>query len=358
MPEYRIAIIGIGAIGEMHARAIADIDNAKLVAGVCRGEEKGRKFASDFDCGWFSDVDAMLAESKPDVVTICTPSGAHLSGALPAIASGVHVLVEKPIEITTARADEMIAAAEKAGVVLGGIFPQRFNPVVQAIQKAAVDGRFGQLSTANAYVPWWRDDAYYAPERWQGTLSLDGGGALINQSIHAIDAVTWIAGTAIGSGASNPVEQVFGFTGKRGHAEELIEVEDTAVAALRYRNGAMGVILGCTSMWPGSFQRMHVGGRDGTAEVHEESLVTWQFRNETAADEAIRNQFVGAKSSGGGASDPMAIDYANHTRNIADFLEAIEQGRSPLIDGHEARKSLAIIEAIYTSGKTGLPVNL
>jgi len=267
-------------------------------------------------------------------------------------------LVEKPIEITTARADQMIAAAKKSGVVLGGIFPQRFNPVIQQMQQAAAAGRFGQLATANAYVPWWRDDAYYSPDRWQGTLALDGGGAMINQSIHAIDAITWIAGSAMDCGERNPVEQVFGFTGKRGHADDLIEVEDTAVVALRYRNGAMGVILGCTSMWPGTVQRMHIGGRDGTAEVHEDQLMAWQFRNETDEDQAIRARFASASSSGGGASDPMAIDYANHTRNIADFLESIDEGRSPLIDGGEARKSLAIIEAVYESSKTGRAVTV
>lgn len=349
--SFRVAIIGIGAIAEIHARAIADIPNASVVAGTCRTESKGRKFAEQFDCNWYGDIAQMLDSESPDVVTVCSPSGTHLDCAMLAFDRGVHVLCEKPLEITTERCDRMIQAAAGAGVTLGGIVPQRFNPAIGAMRDAAEAGRFGRLATANAYVPWWRDDAYYGPGRWQGTLAMDGGGALINQSIHAIDATHWLARLA----GAGEVAQIVGFTAKRGHAEDLIEVEDTAVAALRFENGALGIILGCTSMFPGSFQRIHMAGRDGTAEVHEEQLVTFSFRDEQPADADMLKRFKGG-STGGGASDPMAIGHDNHTRNIADFLDAIEQGRAPLVDGLEARRSVAVIEAIYASARTGDPV--
>lgn len=355
---YRIAIVGIGAIATMHARAIADLSNATLVAGSCRGEAKGRAFAEQFGCRWYGDYEAMLDAEKPDVITICTPSGAHLEPTIAAAKRGIHILCEKPLEITTARIDQMIAATREAGVLLGGIFPQRFNPVVQQLHAAASAGRFGRLAVVNSYVPWWRGDDYYAPGRWQGKLALDGGGAMMNQSIHGVDAVQWLATAAQqhngnGDPHVNPVAQVFAFTAKRGHDAGLIEVEDTAVAVLRFRDGSLGQLLGATSMYPGSLKRIQIAGRDGTAELLEDELITWQFRHATDEDNAIRQRFARSTQTSGGASDPMAIDYSNHTRNIKAFLDALD-GTAPLmIDGPEARKAVAIIEALYQSAATG-----
>jgi predicted dehydrogenase len=357
---YRIGIVGIGGIAKMHAKAIGDLENAELVAGSCRTEQKGRDFVNEFGGTWYPDYHQLLDEAKPDLITIATPSGAHLDPALAAIERGIPVLCEKPLEITTERVDGMIAAARETGVQLGGIFPQRYNPVVRTVHDAAAAGRFGRLAVANSYVPWWRDDAYYAPDRWQGTLALDGGGALINQSIHGVDAIQWIAGGGIQglAPATNPVEQVLAFTGKLGHDPELIEVEDTCVVTLRYRDGALGQLLATTSMSPGSFKRIQVAGRGGTAEILEDELVVWQFAEEKAEDPQIREQFSQQTSHGGGAADPMAIDYANHTRNIAAFLDALDGNSELMLDGPEARKAVAIIEAAYASARTGLPVNV
>ena len=358
--SYRLAIVGVGAIATMHAKAIADLSNATLVAGSCRGEDKGRAFAKTHNCNWYASYQEMLEKEKPDAITICTPSGAHLEPLEAAAKLGIHVLCEKPLEITTARVEKMIETAAKHGVTLGGIFPQRYNPVVQALHEAAAQGRFGSLAVINTYVPWWRDDAYYSPDRWQGKLKWDGGGALMNQSIHGVDAINWLAAAASPNlkPEDNPVEQVFAFTAKRSHDPNLIEVEDTAVAVLRFRNGALGQILGATSMWPGSLKRLQISGQNGTAEVLEDELITWQFREEQAGDEDIRKQFAAKTSTGGGAADPMAIGYDNHTRNIADFLHAIDENRTPSIDGMEARKAVAIIEAIYESARSGKAVNV
>lgn len=355
---YRLAVIGVGAIANMHARAIKDLPQAKLVAGSCRTPERGQKFAEQFGCKWYADYEDMLDREKPDVVTITTPSGAHLEPMLAAAKRGIHVLCEKPLEITTQRVDQMIEAARTYGITLGGIFPQRYNPVVQTIQHAAAQKRFGSLAVVSSYVPWWRDDAYYAPHRWQGKLKWDGGGALMNQSIHGVDAVQWIAGASEADPSLNPVSEVFAFTGKRSHDPNLIEVEDTAVAVLRYRNGALGQLLGATSMYPGSLKRLQVAGRDGTAEILEDELVTWQFRTASSEDDATRSRFGKHTSHGGGAADPMAIDYSNHTRNIAAFLAALEGTQPLMLDGHEARKAVAIIQAIYESARTGQSVKV
>ncbi|MFB6219352.1 MAG: Gfo/Idh/MocA family protein [Halobacteriaceae archaeon] len=352
---HRIAIAGIGAVAELHARSIADIEGAELVAGSCRTESKGRAFADEFDCAWYDDTAAMLDAERVDVLSVCTPSGAHLDPAVAAAERGVDVLCEKPLEITPDRIDRMVGACEEAGVRLGGIFPQRYNPVVETVHGAVADGRFGDLSVVNTYVPWWREDDYYR-DAWQGTEALDGGGALMNQSIHGVDAVQWLAGAAGGGdGDDNPVEEVFAYTATRAHGGEHIEVEDTAVAVLRYRNGALGQILGATSMYPGSLKRVQVAGRDGTAEIEEDELVTWQFREKRDGDADTRERFT-TTETGGGAADPMSIDYANHRRNIADFLGARESGRPYMLDGSEARKAVEIITAIYESADRGEPV--
>ena len=356
--QYRIAIAGIGAVATMHALSIADLANASLVAGSCRTESKGREFADEHGCQWFAETDVMLEETAPDVLIVCTPSGAHLDPTLAAIDRGIDVLCEKPLEITTERIDRMISAAETANVTLGGVFQQRFKSLYREIHAAAASGRFGSLAVANAYVPWWRDDAYY-DGAWQGTQALDGGGALMNQSIHGIDLIQWLAGAAMDIGdAENPVEEVVAYTDRRAHDDDIMEVEDTAVAALRYRDGSLGQLLGATSMYPGSRRRIQIGGRDGTAEVLEDELITWEFRHEMADDDSFRQEFGAASDASGGASDPMAIDYANHRRNIVAFLESLSSDSEYALDGTEARKAVEIIESIYESAATGERVSI
>ena len=234
----RAAIIGIGAIARLHARALADIEGVNLVAASCRTEEKGRAFAAEFGCTWYDDNARMLRREKPDFVTVATPSGSHLEAVMAAVRRRVPVICEKPLEISLKRIDRMLAATQKAGVTLGTIFPQRFNPVVRTVRDAAAAGRFGPMAIAASYVPWWRDDAYYGEGRWQGTKLLDGGGALMNQSIHGVDALQWIVGATIPGLApgENPVESVFSITAIRSHAAERLEVEDTCVAVLRFKN--------------------------------------------------------------------------------------------------------------------------
>ncbi|MFM8496361.1 MAG: Gfo/Idh/MocA family protein [Planctomycetia bacterium] len=356
----RAAIIGIGAIARLHAKALGDIPGVELVAATCRTEEKGRAFATEFGCAWHADTARMLRREKPDFVTVATPSGAHLEGVMAAARRGVHVICEKPLEITLKRIDRMLAAVEKAGITFGAIFPQRFNPVVATVHEAAATGRFGTLAVAASYVPWWRDDAYYGPGRWQGTKALDGGGALMNQSIHGVDALQWIVGATMPGLApgENPVESVTALTAVRAHDAERLEVEDTCVAILRFKNGALGQLLAATSLYPGQWRRFLFGGRDGTAEILEEQLVTWQFRAEGADDAAIRDRFGGTSSTSGGAADPMAINYSCHTRNFESFLDAVRAGRRPALDGHEGRKAVAIIEACYRSARTGRTVKV
>jgi len=350
----RVAIIGIGAIAEIHARALGDIPSVELVSACCRTEEKGLQFAERHGCSWYPDAARMIRREKPDAVTIATPSGAHLELALKAIRKGVHVLCEKPLEITTRRIDRMIKAADKAGVCLGAIFPQRFNPVLQAVHAASGNGRFGDLAIASSAVPWWRDDTYYGPGRWQGSLALDGGGALMNQSIHGVDALQWIAHASMPHipQTVNPVERVAALTALKSHDPVHVEVEDTCLAVLQLKNGGLGQLLATTSLFPGNLRRFIFGGRGGTAEVEEEQIVNWQFRESHSGDDTIRSQFSKMNGTTGGAADPMAINYSCHTRNFQQFFDALRAGKQPQLDGHEGRKAVAIIEACYKSAAT------
>ncbi len=355
--QYRFGILGAGAVADLHARAIGDLDGASLVAAARRTEAKGRAFAEKHDCTWYPDPVSLLDEEGPDVVTIATPSGAHLSPAVAAMERGAHVLCEKPLEITTTRVDRMIEAARAHDVKLGGIFQRRYGDAVQALREAAAQGRFGTLALATASVPWWREDSYYEGT-WKGTRNLDGGGALMNQSIHAVDAITWIAGAAMHlDSGQNPVAEVYAHTDVRGHDPTQVEVEDTAVAVLKFHDGTLGHVLGTTSAYPGSERRLRVAGRDGTAEVLGDRLAQWQFRNEQPEDRSLRKR-LGESSGDGGESDPMAIDHEPHKRNLRAFLDWVDGDSDFGLDGLEARKAVEVIEAIYSSAEQGAPVQL
>jgi predicted dehydrogenase len=219
-------------------------------------------------------------------------------------------------------------------------------------------GRFGGLSIANTYVPWWRDDEYYRGS-WKGTRQLDGGGAMMNQSIHGVDAIQWLArgGDSTIDHEQNPVTEVFAYTDMLAHDENDVEVEDTAVACLRYRNGTLGQLLGATSMYPGSRRRIEISGRDGTVVVKENELVTWKFRDEQTDDDDIRSRF-GPGETSGGAGDPMDMDLSNHRRNIRAFIESRNSNEKFSLDAREAKKSVEIIEAIYESARKGQPIQI
>jgi len=338
MKTWNFGIIGAGLIADFHARAIGDIPNAKLV-GICDVvAPKAEKLARTYSCRTFKDYEEMVQSDDIDIVTIATPSGLHMEPALAAAQNGKHVICEKPLEITLERIDNMIEAHKKAGTRLGGIFPSRFNDSLEPIRNALAAGRFGIITYAGAYVPWWRAEAYYK-DTWHGTWKLDGGGALMNQSIHTIDLLCELM---------PPVESIMAFTGKPAHPQ--IETEDTAAAALRFTNGALGVIYGTTGSFPGQLRRLEITGTKGTLVYVEDSISVWQFDQEEPQDEGIRKQF-GTAGGSGGAADPAAIDYGKHTSNIAAFLDALEKDSDFSIDGAEARKAVELILSIYKSAQ-------
>ncbi len=344
---YGFGIIGTGMIGDFHAKAIAAIEGATLVACMDSVPGKAKAFADRNGGKPHESMDTFLSQPDLDIVTICTPSGAHLEPALAAIEAGRHLIIEKPIEISLERIDRIIEAANKRGVTVAGIFPSRFHEAPRMVKQAVDEGRFGRLTLGDAYVKWYRSPEYYAGGGWKGTWKLDGGGALMNQSIHAVDLLQWLMG---------PVERVSAYAATLAH--QGIEVEDTAVAVLRFRNGAFGVIEGSTAAYPGFLKRVELSGMGGSAVIEEEDLKVWDFREKKPKDEEIRTRFMGRTATGGGAADPSAIGFHGHTMQFEDFIRALDEKGTPLVDGTEARKAVEIILAIYESARSGKEVKL
>jgi UDP-N-acetyl-2-amino-2-deoxyglucuronate dehydrogenase len=344
---YGFGIVGCGMISSFHAKAIADVKGAKLVACFDTREDAAVTFAATNNCQPYTKLEAMLGDPRVDIVTIATPSGAHMQPAVAAAKAGKHVIVEKPLEITLKKCDAIIGTCEKAKVKLASIFPSRFHDSNVKIKKAIDGGRFGRLTIGDAYVKWFRTQAYYDSGAWRGTWALDGGGALMNQAIHSVDLLTWLMG---------PVAEIQANTACLAH--KRIEVEDVAVATLRFANGALGVIEATTAAYPGYLKRIEIHGSEGTAVLEEEDLKAWDFAKPKKLDRAILEQMRKHKSTGGGASDPSAIGHHGHAMQFRDFVEAIRKNRVPAIDGHEGRRSVEIILGVYKAAETGKTVQL
>jgi len=351
MAKYRFALIGCGMVGQHHITAIDGVPGGKLVA-LCDVNAAGAKaFGEANGVPWYTDYREML-EKQPDIdiVNVCTPSGLHMEPALDCIAAGKHVVIEKPLEVTLARCDRMINAAEKTGVLLATVFPSRFGTAARELKKAVDQGRFGKLTLGDAYVRWWRDQSYYDSGGWRGTWKLDGGGALMNQSIHCVDLIQWYMGD---------VKAISAICGCLAH--ERIEVDDTSILAVEWANGAFGVIQGTTAAWPGFDKRIAVSGDAGSVIMEEDSLAVWEFRKKRARDAKMLAKLAGQDAHGSGSSDPMAFSPENHRRQLVDFTKAIAKGVRPLVDGREGRKSVEIILAAYKAAESGrrvaLPVN-
>lgn len=344
-----IGIIGCGMIARFHAAAVAELPTARLVAVQSRSEANAAQVcqAGFTEAAYYRTVPELLQHPGLDVVIICTPSGNHLEPAQLAAAAGKHVVVEKPLEITLERCDALIAACAQAGVQLCTIFPSRFADANIVLKQAVDAGRFGRLTLGETAVKWWRTQQYYDDGGWKGTQALDGGGALMNQAIHNVDLLQWLMG---------PVDRISAMTAMLAH--ERIEVEDTAVACLHFQSGALGVIQATTSVWPGLPKSIAIHGNQGSAVVEQEDLLRWEFAREEAGDPAIRARFAQKVGASGGASNPAAISHEYHRRQLADFIEAIEAGREPLVDGKEGRKAVEIILGIYEAARTGRVVTL
>ncbi len=338
----KFGIIGAGMIGQFHGKAIEAMAGGQLHSVFDVRGDAAEKLAAQFGARAFSDIQNFLADEELQLVTIGTPSGAHLDPAISALQAGKHVVCEKPLEITPERIDMMLNTAEENNVTLAAVLNRRFHPAMHAFKAAADEGRFGTLTSASAYVKWFRDQAYYDSGAWRGTWKLDGGGALMNQSIHTIDALLYVAG---------PVVSVQANTACLAHTD--IEVEDTAVAIVEFANGARGVIEGSTACWSkdGHPARVQLCGDKGSVLLADESFEVWDFLDEQPIDSEVHTSMMKGSEAGLGANDPTAINFTGHQKNFEEVVQAIAEGREPAVNALEARKAVALICAIYESAQ-------
>jgi predicted dehydrogenase len=348
--QWRCAVVGTGTVGEWHVRTIPKLPQCVLAA-VCDLETaKGRKALdkSSLAAPVYNTLEEMFAKESIDSVHLCTPSGQHRDPALLAIKHGKYVVIEKPMEIHTDRIDEMVDAAKKQNVKIAGIFQNRWNEANRAIRDARLAGRFGRLAWSGSFTPWYRNDEYYEKGGWRGTWKLDGGGAVMNQGIHQIDLVQWVVG---------PVKSVSAYASSRIHAK--IEVEDTLTCALQFADGSFGTYVSTTAMWPGGPTRLEVGGEFGTA-ISEHGLKRFEFKNPEPQDQELLQRLnpAHAKNTGGGkAASDVGLDL--HGQNMQHIYDQWTAGQEAETHGPEARKAVAIVQAMYESvRKNGASVDV
>lgn len=355
MTILRTALVGYGKVAHTHAHALSTLPESKFVAVCGRNLDRAREFAAQYDIQAYDDVQKMVRDADVQAVLICTPHPAHADDTIAAAEAGAHVLVEKPLAASLKDCDAMIAAAEQAGVKLGVISQRRLYESVQRVKAAILAGKIGQPILGTVIMLGWRDEAYYRSDPWRGKWDLEGGGVLVNQAPHQLDLLQWFLG---------PIKELFGYWDNLNHP--YVEVEDTAVAVLRFTNGALGSIVVSNSQKPGIYGKVHVHGENGASvgvqtdggamfiagmsEIQEPPLNDiWTV----PGDEAQLAEWQAADRAAFTEIDPQT-HY--HRLQDQDFLRAILNDREPLVTGKEGRKVVELFTAIYRSQRDRQPI--
>ena len=337
MTRHRIAIVGIGMAAKPHVRSLADLADRVVVAAAFGPTEARREaFAREWGLPVSGDLDGIFADRSITAVLLLTPPNTHLELVRRAAAAGKHILLEKPLEVSTARAEALVGAAEAAGVTLGVVLQNRFRPASLRLEALILDGRLGGLVSASMRLANWRPQSYYdAPGR--GTLARDGGGVLMTQAIHPIDQLIAFAGQP---------SEVMAYAATS--AVHRMETEDLVACSMRFPNGALGTLAATTCAYPGYLTEIQVVGERGTAVLSDDVLAV-AFHDGTKLETGTN------LSAGGAGADPMAFDHGNHRALIADFLDAVEAGRRPKVSGSDALLAHDLIDAILASARSGAP---
>ncbi len=333
MPTH-IGLIGGGNISGTHARAARAIAGVEIAAIYGTNADKVNALCHEHGGTPYLDFQAFLAHRPMDLVAIGSPSGLHAAQGIAAAQRGLHVLTEKPIDITTRRADELIAATDRAGVKLGVMFQDRVKPAIRELREWIGTGVVGRPLLADARVKWYRPPEYYSGSRWRGTVALDGGGALINQAVHTVDLLLWLLGDVV---------RVQSRTSTALHA---IEAEDTAIAILEFASGALGVIQATTAAFPGYPRRLEINGTEGTVILEHDRILAADLRHPQAISSAHPSD------ENQSASSALVSDARGHQALLEDFLHAIERNTTPVCDGRDGRRSIALVEAIYRADRS------
>ena len=337
-----VGLIGAGNISGTHARACSGLPDVRVAAVYAPTRAHAARLAAETGAATCDTLEALLAHRPLDMVAIGSPSGLHAEQGIAAARAGLHVLVEKPIDVTSERADALIAAAANASVTLGVIFQDRFKPGVRRLKVIVDEGRLGAPVLASARVKWYRPPDYYSASTWRGTLAFDGGGALINQAVHTVDLLLWLFGPVRVCAerrrrASTPSSGGHG----RGHD--------------RFASGALGTIEATTAAYPGYARRIELTGSNGTAILDGDALVAVDLRDASA--DLAPHEGGGPHDPPENVASPVVSDVGAHRAVFDDFIRAMRTGGRPGCDGAEGRRSVEVIEAIYRASATGAPVH-
>jgi predicted dehydrogenase len=335
----RIGIIGTGAISRKNAQAYKAI-GFKVTVCTDIFEASGRKFAAETGAEFVPTVEALCSHPEVDIVDVCTLPNFRMQPLELCAKNRKHILVQKPMATNLATARAMLDLARSSGIQLGVVSQHRFDDSIQFLKKAIADGRLGKILEADAYVKWYRGAEYFS-RPIKGTWEVEGGGSLINQAIHQIDMLLYLAG---------PVSQVFGYW--QLGAVHKIESEDVLNALLRFGSGATGVIQASTALWPGYPERVEIHGVKGTAIITGDKLTTWDVQDDAGVDAPVVSEVAS------GASDPMAISVLPFERQFLDFANACKTGSEPLMTAEDGFRALQLVSSIYDSCRTNLPVDI
>ncbi len=333
-----IAVIGSGAIGEMHVAAIQAIPHARLVGVASRSPEKAKKLGERAGCRWTTDWRPLLADPGVDLVDVVTSSGSHAEIALAALEAGKHVLVEKPMAMKVADASAMIERARAKGLTLAVVSQRRFEEQHAAVKQALEGGALGKLLLAEVSCPYYRTQAYYDSADWRGKIETDGG-ALMNQAIHSVDLLLWLAG---------PARAVVGRTATQAHR---MEAEDLALGIVTLAGGGFATIMASTNIQPGFAPALGLYGEKGTIRLEGATIVHWTVPGLPKPD-------FGQAQASAGVADPKLSSHLHHQRQIEDSLAAIEGRRPPAVTGEDGRRAVELIQGLYESSRTGRAVEL
>ena len=332
--KVSFGIVGCGVIARYHAQAILSLDHAELVGACSKSGASTAAFCDEFSIRSFADYGEMLACPEISAVCICTPSGDHAAQILQALRAGKHVVVEKPMCISLADADEVIRVADETGLRVCAVSQLRFSDSICAIRGAIDQGLLGKIYSAALTMRYFRSQEYYDQAGWRGTWAMDGGGVLMNQGIHGVDMLCYLFGPAAEVGA---YAQTMG---------RQIEVEDTAVAVVRFESGVLATIDASTCCAPGFPRKIVISGERGTIVTEEDNITLWTLPEPCPIP-------VGSLSASSGASDPKGITWANHARQFANFVDSVLLGTSLVSDAREGRLPLEIILGVYQSSREG-----
>ena len=335
------AVLGLG-IGMAHAEAANADENAELVA-VCDVDEKRLEKAKALypNVTCYTDANALFLDPSVDIISICLPSYLHADYAVRAMEAGKHVLIEKPLDVSCERAMAVEQARLRTGMRCGVVLQNRYNFNIAAIKQAVDEGRLGQIFLGTFAVKWYREQSYYDRGGWRGTWEKDGGGSLINQSSHTVDLMQWLMGDVVSVSSSMTVA---------GHD---IEAEDTTVSTLRFANGALATFVSTTCAYPGVSTEVCLYGTKGSVEADADRLRLWKMTEPVADMDEDEEEEMMLERLGGGNRKAAEGRIYGHRFVVSDMIGAVREGRDPQVLPLEGMKSLAVIEAIYRSAKSG-----